>query len=121
MADLTALPPAPAVAAPLQVVPVENLQTLQIWRQCSAAGFGSAISWAMLQEAKKRGYTQAYVWSSNWGRNVYRNVGFVPIEMGMREYEWQRKGAAHDDRNSLPTTLPVYGYCHGDTCAYNCW
>ena len=154
LADLTALPPAPVMTEPFQVVLVENLQTLEIWRQCSAAGFGggdyqefyaayarhgfadqafslhyigywgdqpvtsgtlllaggiaalfdistpptlrrqgfgSAISWALLQEAKKRGHTQAYVWSSNWGKNVYRNVGFVPIALGMREYEWKRR------------------------------
>lgn len=54
-------------------------------------GFGSAISWAMLQEAKKRGSTQAYVWSSPLGKGVYQGVGFVPIALGMREYEWQRR------------------------------
>lgn len=157
LADLAALLPAPVVTEPFHVVPVENLQALEIWRQCSAAGFGggdyqdfyaayarhgfaadafslhyigywgdqpvtsgtlllaggiaglfdistppalrrqgfgSAISWVMLQEAKKHGYTQAYVWSSPLGKGVYRNVGFVPIALGMREYEWQRKGAA---------------------------
>ncbi len=54
-------------------------------------GFGSAISWAMVQEAKKRGYQQAYVWSSNMGKGVYQGVGFVPIELGMREYQWQKR------------------------------
>jgi GNAT superfamily N-acetyltransferase len=54
-------------------------------------GFGSAISWAMLQEAKKRGYGQVYVWSSDLGKNVYRGVGFVPVALGMREYEWKKR------------------------------
>ena len=54
-------------------------------------GFGSAISWWMLYEAQQRGYDQAYVWSSNLGRNVYRGVGFVPIELGLREYSWEKR------------------------------
>jgi GNAT superfamily N-acetyltransferase len=53
-------------------------------------GFGSAISWAMLNEAQMRGYRDAYVWSSRMGRNVYRSIGFVPTEIGMREYQWQK-------------------------------
>jgi GNAT superfamily N-acetyltransferase len=54
-------------------------------------GFGSAISWALMQEAQKRGYVQAYVWSSPKGKGVYQGVGFVPIALGMREYEWQKR------------------------------
>ena len=54
-------------------------------------GFGSAISWWMMYEALQRGYDQAYVWSSNLGRNVYRGVGFVPASIGMREYSWEKQ------------------------------
>lgn len=54
-------------------------------------GFGSAISWWMMREAQQRGYDQAYVWSSNLGRNVYRGVGFVPTAIGLREYSWERR------------------------------
>lgn len=54
-------------------------------------GFGSAISWKLMQEAQRRGYTQAYVWSSPMGKGVYQGVGFVPIALGMREYEWKRR------------------------------
>jgi len=54
-------------------------------------GFGSAISWVMTQEAAKRGYQQAYVWSSKLGKGVYAGVGFVPAEIGLREYQWQKQ------------------------------
>lgn len=54
-------------------------------------GFGSAISWTLMQEAQKRGYEQAYVWSSTLGEGVYQGVGFMPIALGMREYEWKRR------------------------------
>ncbi len=54
-------------------------------------GAGSAISWAMLQKAQLHGYTQAYVWSSPMGRNVYQGIGFVPVDIGMCEYQWQKR------------------------------
>lgn len=54
-------------------------------------GFGSAITYAMLQEAQRRGYTDAYVWSSAMGKGVYPRVGFVPVELGLREYQWQKR------------------------------
>jgi GNAT superfamily N-acetyltransferase len=54
-------------------------------------GFGSAISWHLLQEAHRRGYQQAYVWSSALGKGVYPRVGFVPVALGMREYCWQKR------------------------------
>lgn len=54
-------------------------------------GFGSLITWAMMKEAQQRGYQQAYVWSSSMGKGVYANVGFVSVELGMREYQWQKR------------------------------
>lgn len=65
-----------------------DISTLEPYRR---QGFGSAISWKLTEEAQKRGYTQAYVWSSQMGKRVYQGVGFVPIALGMREYEWQRR------------------------------
>ena len=58
---------------------------------CRHQGFGSAISWAMLQEAQRRGYADAFVWSSNMGKGVYPRAGFVPVELGLREYQWQKR------------------------------
>lgn len=54
-------------------------------------GFGSAISYAMLQEAQRHGHEQGYVWSSPMGRGVYTRVGFEEIDLGMREYQWQKR------------------------------
>jgi hypothetical protein len=58
---------------------------------CRRQGFGGAITWAMMQEGQKRGYQHAYVWSSSLGRGVYQGVGFVPSDIGMREYQWQKR------------------------------
>ncbi len=65
-----------------------DISTPEIQRR---QGFGSIITWAMMKEAHRQGYQQAYVWSSNLGKGVYAGVGFVPAEIGMREYQWQKR------------------------------
>ncbi len=45
----------------------------------------------MMQAAQGRGYTQAYVWSSELGKGVYQRVGFGSVALGMREYQWQKR------------------------------
>jgi GNAT superfamily N-acetyltransferase len=65
-----------------------NISTPAAFRR---QGFGSAVSWWMMHEAQQRGYRQAYVWSSPMGRTVYQGVGFVPHDIGMREYSWQKR------------------------------
>jgi GNAT superfamily N-acetyltransferase len=54
-------------------------------------GFGSAISWVMLQAARQHGCSEAYVWSSRMGRGDYQGIGCVPHEIGVREYCWQKR------------------------------
>ena len=54
-------------------------------------GFGAAITFAMLQEARQRGYDYAWIWSSPMGKSVYSKLGFVAADFGVREYRW-RKG-----------------------------
>ena len=54
-------------------------------------GFGGAITFAMLQEARQRGYDYAWIWSSPMGKSVYSRLGFVAADFGVREYRW-RKG-----------------------------
>lgn len=52
-------------------------------------GYGGAITLALLDEARRRGYTQAWVWSSPMGRPVYERAGFVAADFGIREYVWR--------------------------------
>ena len=54
-------------------------------------GFGSAITWTMLQEARKRGYEYAWIWSSPMGKGVYSKLGFVAADFGIREYQWHKR------------------------------
>jgi GNAT superfamily N-acetyltransferase len=54
-------------------------------------GFGGAITFAMLQEAQRRGYRYAWIWSSQLGQSVYRKLGFVAADFGVREYQWRKR------------------------------
>jgi GNAT superfamily N-acetyltransferase len=54
-------------------------------------GFGGAITYAMLQEMRRRGYTWSWIWASQLGKSVYAKLGFVPTDFGVREYQWRRK------------------------------
>ena len=54
-------------------------------------GFGSAITHVMMREAHVRGYEWAWLQSSRMGRGVYAGLGFVDIDIGVREYRWKRR------------------------------
>jgi GNAT superfamily N-acetyltransferase len=53
-------------------------------------GFGGAITFATLQEARLRGYRDAWIWSSQMGKGVYSRLGFVAGDFGVREYRWRK-------------------------------
>ncbi|HEU5098168.1 MAG TPA: hypothetical protein VFU22_03925 [Roseiflexaceae bacterium] len=53
-------------------------------------GFGGAITLAALEEARRRGYQDAWIWSSQMGRSVYAKLGFVAGDFGIREYQWRK-------------------------------
>lgn len=53
-------------------------------------GFGAAITWATMHVAQQRGYPSAWIWSSPLGLNVYRKLGFVVTDFGIREHRWQK-------------------------------
>ena len=70
---------------------VYNVSTPEDFRR---QGFGGAITHVCMLEAKRRGYTDTWIWSSDQGRGVYAKLGYVPVDFGMREYQWEREGAA---------------------------
>jgi GNAT superfamily N-acetyltransferase len=53
-------------------------------------GFGGAITYALMQEMRQRGYTWSWIWASKLGKSVYAKLGFVPTDFGVREYQWRR-------------------------------
>jgi GNAT superfamily N-acetyltransferase len=70
------------------IASVYDVSTPPAWRR---QGFGGAITFAMLQEARRRGYKYAWIWSSPMGKSVYSKLGFVAADFGVREYRWRRR------------------------------
>ncbi len=70
---------------------IYNVSTPEDFRR---RGFGGAITYAGMQEAKRRGYVDTWIWSSNQGKGVYGKLGYVPMDFGVREYQWKRTSAA---------------------------
>jgi ribosomal protein S18 acetylase RimI-like enzyme len=51
-------------------------------------GFGGAITRALLQHIRERGYNETWIWSSAAGKGVYEALGYVEADFGLREHKW---------------------------------
>jgi len=56
-------------------------------------GFGGAITHALMREIRKRGYADTWIWSSNMAQSLYRELGYVDADFGVREHEWRKEQA----------------------------
>jgi GNAT superfamily N-acetyltransferase len=54
-------------------------------------GFGRAITYALMQEIRHRGYADTWIWSSNMAKRVYQKLGYIEVDFGLREHSWQRR------------------------------
>ncbi|MEP7291973.1 MAG: GNAT family N-acetyltransferase [Chloroflexota bacterium] len=54
-------------------------------------GFGGAITYFLMDEIRRRGYTDTWIWASNMAKSLYQSLGYVDADFGMREHRW-RKG-----------------------------
>ena len=54
-------------------------------------GFGGAITHALMQEIRHRGYADTWIWSSNMAKRVYQKLGYIEVDFGLREHSWQRR------------------------------
>jgi GNAT superfamily N-acetyltransferase len=66
---------------------VYDLSTLPEYRR---QGFGGAMTGYFLRETKLRGYSQAWIWSSNIGKSVYQKLGFIEADFGIRAHLWKK-------------------------------
>jgi len=66
---------------------VYDLSTPPAYRQ---QGFGSALMYFMMQEIRKRGYNDTWVWSSDMAKTTYRKLGYVDADFGLREHDWHK-------------------------------
>jgi GNAT superfamily N-acetyltransferase len=53
-------------------------------------GFGGAITYALMQEIRHRGYIDTWIWSSNMAKRFYQKLGYIGIDFGMQEHAWRR-------------------------------
>lgn len=53
-------------------------------------GFGGAITHALMREIRQRGYADTWIWSSNMAQSLYRTLGYVDADFGVREHVWHR-------------------------------
>lgn len=53
-------------------------------------GFGGAITHFLMCEIRSRGYADTWIWSSNMAQSVYRALGYVDADFGVREHTWHK-------------------------------
>jgi GNAT superfamily N-acetyltransferase len=59
-------------------------------------GYARALTVHMLQEATNLGFPLVWTWASDAGKRIYRSVGFIEHNFGIREYPWE--ASASTDR-----------------------
>ncbi len=52
-------------------------------------GYGAALTHFLLQLTRDRGYNDTWIWSSDMAQSVYKALGFVEADFGLREHQWQ--------------------------------
>lgn len=64
---------------------VYDLSTLPDYRR---QGLGGALTRFLLAETRRRGYAETWIWASNMARSLYKTLGFVDADFGIREHKW---------------------------------
>lgn len=52
-------------------------------------GYGRAITLFMLHVARQRGYGESWIWASDQAMSLYRRLGFIDADFGLRVHLWQ--------------------------------
>ncbi len=58
-------------------------------------GFGGAITHALMHQIRDRGYADTCIWSSNMAQSLYRTLGFVDADFGVREHRWRKASLSY--------------------------
>jgi GNAT superfamily N-acetyltransferase len=53
-------------------------------------GFGGALMHVLMQEIRRRGYADTWIWSSNMAKSLYQKLGYADADFGLREHAWHR-------------------------------
>lgn len=66
---------------------IYDVSTLPAFRK---QGFGGLITYSLMKETHNRGYADTWIWSSGMAQSLYRKLGFVDADFGVREHTWQK-------------------------------
>lgn len=66
---------------------IYDVSTLPAFR---GQGFGGALTHALMREIRNRGYNDTWIWSSEMAQSLYRKLGFVDADFGLREHVWHK-------------------------------
>ncbi len=66
---------------------IYDVSTPSAFRQ---QGFGGAITHALMEEIRKRGYADTWIWSSDMAKSVYQKLGYADADFGVREHNWKK-------------------------------
>ncbi len=53
-------------------------------------GFGGAITYELMRLIRKHGHRDTWIWSSDMAQSLYRKLGYVEADFGLREYQWHK-------------------------------
>ncbi|MBZ0296775.1 MAG: hypothetical protein K8L99_29710, partial [Anaerolineae bacterium] len=54
-------------------------------------GFAGVLTHALMHEIRNRGYSDTWIWSSDMAKSLYRKLGYVDVDFGLREYSWRKR------------------------------
>jgi GNAT superfamily N-acetyltransferase len=53
-------------------------------------GFGGALTSFLMLKIRDRGYKDTWIWSSNMAQSLYRKLGYIDADFGLREHVWHK-------------------------------
>jgi ribosomal protein S18 acetylase RimI-like enzyme len=53
-------------------------------------GVGGALTHFMMREILARGYSDTWIWASDMAQSLYRKLGYIDADFGVREHNWHK-------------------------------
>src|SRR5262249_24074451 len=55
-----------------------------------AQGFGGGLTHSLMGKIRQRCYADTWIWSSDLAQSLYRKLGYVDADFGLREHKWRK-------------------------------
>jgi GNAT superfamily N-acetyltransferase len=66
---------------------IYDVSTPPAYRQ---QGLGGALTHALMQLTRQRGYNDTWIWASGMAKSLYQKLGYVDADFGLREHSWRK-------------------------------